>query len=91
MMHTFRLPDMAAEILSRGEVIVRRPNQEELLQIRARNFNYDELIARAEAQILEINTTTANSILPKRPDIDRANQVLIEMRKEWHEQTKNPA
>ncbi len=91
MMHTFRLLDMAAEILSRGEVIVRRPNRAELLQIRAGNFDYDELIARAEAQILDIDAITGNSRLPDRPDVKQANQVLIEMRREWYGQTKTPA
>jgi uncharacterized protein len=91
MMHTFRLLDMAAEILSRGEVIVRRPNREELLQIRAGNFDYDELIARAEAQILEIDELAANSTLPKRPNVKQANEVLIEMRRAWYAQTKTPA
>ena len=91
MMHTFRLLDMAGEILSRGEVIVGRPNREELLQIRAGNFDYDELIARAEAKILEIDGIVANSPLPNRPDVKWANQVLIEMRRKWYEQQKTPA
>ena len=48
MMHTFRLLDMAGEMLETGRVIVRRPNRDELLLIRSGQFEYDDLIAQAE-------------------------------------------
>ena len=84
MMHTFRLLDMAAEILSTGEVIVRRPNRAELLNIRSGAFDYDELIARAEEKVAEIDEIARRSPLPAEPDTTRIEEILIEIRTEWY-------
>ena len=80
MMHTFRLLDMAIEILERGEVLVRRPNREELLQIRAGAFEYDELLQKAEQKVAEVDTAAANSPLPEQPDLFYINQLLVTLR-----------
>ena len=84
MMHTFRLLDMAAEILSTGDVIVRRPNRAELLNIRSGAFDYDELIARAEEKVAEIDEIARRSPLPEEPDTTRIEEILIEIRTEWY-------
>jgi uncharacterized protein len=84
MMHTFRLLDMAAEILSTGEVIVRRPNRTELLKIRSGAFDYDELIARAEQKVAEIDEIAQRSTLPDEPDVERIEKIIVEMRAEWY-------
>ncbi|UFH53187.1 hypothetical protein [Spirosoma sp. KNUC1025] len=80
MMHTFRLLDMAVEILEQGEVLVRRPNRAELLQIRAGAFEYDELIKQAEAKVNQVDKAAAQSSLPDQPDLDHINQILVELR-----------
>ena len=51
MMHTFRLLDMAEEILSSGKIIVKRPNREELLSIRKGEWQYEDLIQRADEKM----------------------------------------
>ena len=79
MMHTFRLLDMAAEILETGRVIVRRPSRAELLNIRAGAFDYDELIVRAEEKVTLVEAAAATSSLPDRPNLARIEQVLIEL------------
>lgn len=84
MMHTFRLLDMAAEILSSGEVIVRRPNRAELLKIRSGAFEYDELIARAEQKVAEIDEIAQKSPLPDEPDVARIEEVIVALRQEWY-------
>lgn len=84
MMHTFRLLDMAAEILATGEVIVRRPNRAELLKIRSGAFDYDELIARAEQKVAEIDEIARRSLLPDEPDVERIEEILVEIRAEWY-------
>ncbi len=81
MMHTFRLLDMAEEILTNGKIIVRRPNRDELLSIRRGEHEYDDLIARAEAKMKQVELASENSPLPEKPDRERANQILIEMRR----------
>lgn len=80
MMHTFRLLDMATEILDTGHVIVRRPNRDELLKIRAGAFEYDDLIIKAEQKVAQVDVAAANSLLPAHPDLVRINQLLVEMR-----------
>lgn len=84
MMHTFRLLDMAEEILSRGELLVRRPNREALLAIRRGAFEYEELIRRAEQQLLRIEQAYKDSSLPEQPDFAQVNQLLYTLRKAWY-------
>lgn len=84
MMHTFRLLDMAAEILETGEVIVRRPNRAELLEIRSGAFEYDELIARAQEKVAQIDEIARRSSLPEEPDVTRIEEVLVQIREEWY-------
>lgn len=80
MMHTFRLLDMAIDILESGQVLVRRPNRDELLQIRAGAFDYDDLIKQAEQKVAQVDVSAVNSPLPDRPNLDRINQILVELR-----------
>src|ERR1035437_9487135 len=54
LMHTLRLLDMAAEIAAEGLLRVRRPNRDYLLRVRAGEFDYEELVARAEEKLAEI-------------------------------------
>ncbi|MEZ4851133.1 MAG: nucleotidyltransferase domain-containing protein [Bacteroidia bacterium] len=81
MMHTFRLLDMAAEILEQRKVIVRRPNREELLEIRSGKFSYEELIERAEEKLVRIEGLYEISELPEQPDMGQIEEVLVNMRK----------
>ena len=85
MMHTFRLLDMAIEILERGEVIVRRPNRAELLQIRAGAFDYDDLLRQAEQKVGQVDAAAASSPLPDRPNLTLINQILVNMREELYQ------
>lgn len=84
MMHTFRLLDMASEILETGRVLVRRPNRDKLLQIRSGQFEYDDLLAQAEAKVARVEAAAAVSPLPDRPDLARIERVLVKMREEWY-------
>ncbi len=85
MMHTFRLLDMAEEILRDGKVIVKRPNREELLRIRRGDHSFDELMAMAEAKIRRIEELASTSNLPEEPDREAIEVALVAMRKEWYE------
>jgi len=84
MMHTFRLLDMAAEIAKEGKIIVKRPNRDELLDIRKGKFLYDELVAKAEAKLREIETLFEVSKLPERPDKTKINPLLVKIRKDFY-------
>lgn len=80
MMHTFRLLDMAEEILREGHVIVERPNRTELLSIRNGEWQYDDLIAKANEKMQLVEQAFKISQLPDSPDLKKIEAVLVEMR-----------
>lgn len=84
MMHTFRLLDMAAEILEQGKIIVERPNRDELLAIRRGEFLYEELLEQAEQKLHRIQTLYAASTLPDQPDQAKIEAVLVEIREAFY-------
>ena len=84
MMHTFRLLDMAEEILREGKVNVLRPNREELLAIRKGEATYDELIERANDKIKAVEVAFENSLLPDVPDVVAIEKMLIEIRNQYY-------
>jgi hypothetical protein len=87
MLHTFRLLDMAEEIALHGEIRVRRPNRDYLLKIRAGEFEYDELLERAEEKIDRIEALFENADLPETPNIAHVAAVLAHIRDSWYRQS----
>ena len=86
LMHTFRLLDMAEEIGRTGKIIVRRPNRDFLLKIRAGAFEYAELVAMAEERIAQMDEIYERSDLPETPDLGKINEALIEVRKQFYKE-----
>jgi len=84
MMHTFRLLDMAEEILSTGQVIVERPNRDELLAIKKGSWTYDELIEKAQEKMKSIETAHMISQLPEQPDRNEIEQILVGIREQLY-------
>ena len=84
MMHTFRLLDMAYDIATQQQVVVRRPNREALLQIRAGVFDYETLLNRAEAKVEQVKTAFEASRLPEQPNCNALNRALVRMRQELY-------
>ncbi|HEY5823378.1 MAG TPA: nucleotidyltransferase domain-containing protein [Cyclobacteriaceae bacterium] len=84
MMHVFRLLNMAEEIASEGKVNVRRAERDWLLRIRAGEFSYDELVAKAEEKISNVNELFAKSDLPETPDLLVGESILIRIRTEFY-------
>ena len=87
MMHTFRLLDMAEEILRDGTVRVQRPNRDELLAIRAGQYTYETLLERATHKLAAIETAYAQSPLPEAPDLAAIEQALVQIRREFYQST----
>ncbi|MEL7424966.1 MAG: nucleotidyltransferase domain-containing protein [Bacteroidota bacterium] len=85
MMHTFRLLDMAKEILEHGEIIVQRPNRAELLSIRKGEWEYDQLIAQAQAKMAQVEKAHENSVLPDQIDEDHIEDLLVRIRRACYE------
>ena len=85
MMHTFRLLDMAKEILATGQIIVKRPNRAELLSIRKGEWLYDDLIQMAEQKMREVEKAYQTSILREAPDEAQIEALLVGLRKGFYE------
>jgi len=84
MMHTFRLLDMAEEILRDGQVIVKRPNREELLSIRKGEWQYDALIEKANEKMSSVEAAFKNSPLPDSPNLEAIAALLVELRSAFY-------
>ncbi|MBS1618929.1 MAG: nucleotidyltransferase domain-containing protein [Bacteroidetes bacterium] len=84
MMHVFRLLDMAEEIARYQKVIVRRPNREYLLQIKAGEFLYEDLLQQAEERIARVNELFEISALPPMPDRTKVEELLISIRERFY-------
>ena len=84
MMHTFRLLDMAEEIATEQRIIVRRPNREFLLAIRNGQFEYDDLLEKAQRKVLRIEQLFKKSKLPLAPDYQKIEQLLIATRNQLY-------
>lgn len=82
LMHTLRLLDMAGEIATEGVLRIRRPNREFLLRVRNGEFSYDELVTRAEQQLVAVQAAFATAALPAEPDRQLATRLLAAIREE---------
>ncbi len=84
MMHTFRLLDMAEEILREGKIYVHRSNREELLAIRNGKWQYDELIRMANEKMKSVESAFQTSKLQDEPDEEKIENLLIEIRNQLY-------
>ena len=77
-MHLVRLLRMGVESLRDGEIIVKRPDAEELLAIRNGEWSYEKLIKYAEDMDKQIRDVWYKKThLPKKPDIKFAAELLM--------------
>ena len=84
MMHTVRLMLTVRDIFMTGIVIVRSPYREELLKIKSGHYSYEELLDKVTELQEEVERLYVDSPLPNRPDLDRAEKVLVEIREELY-------
>ena len=84
MMHTFRLLDMAEEILKEGKIIVKRPNRDELLNIRKGEWGYDQLIEKAEMKMQRLESAWANCELQSSPNESLIEELLVSIRTHFY-------
>jgi hypothetical protein len=84
MLHCHRLLDMAIEILRDHEVIVRRPNREQLLEIRAGKYPYEQLIKDAEEKVALMDELYKTCILPEKVESQFIFDILLNLRKEFY-------
>jgi uncharacterized protein len=84
-MHLIRLLRMAVEVLSTGEVVVRRPDAEDLRAVRRGSLTFDALLEQANALGARIKALVETSTLPPRPDEERLNAFCGELVAAVHE------
>jgi predicted nucleotidyltransferase len=80
MMHTIRLLQSAEQILAKGDLKIKVSNREELLNIKAGNMEYDELLAIADEKLANIEELYKTCTLPDAPDRQKTEQILIAIR-----------
>lgn len=80
IMHTIRLLQVAEEILRDGKLNVKRPNREQLLNIKAGMMEYDELLVMADDLMHRIEQYVGKSHLQNIPDKNKIEEILIGMR-----------
>lgn len=79
-MHLVRLLRQARELLTTGELLVRRPDAEELKAIRYNGiWSFERLHEWAKQQDVELEALMATSVLPKRPDYHKVQQVVMNL------------
>ncbi len=76
-MHLVRLMRMCREILETGRVLVKRPDAEELLAIRAGAWPLDQLIEWAEREDVALEEVAKSSPLPHGPDRPRLDALCV--------------
>lgn len=78
-MHLVRLLRMGVEALRDGEIVVKRPDAEELLSIRNGAWTYEEVVKYAESMDKEVRENWYNNTdLRKKPDLKFAANLLME-------------
>lgn len=85
MMHTFRLLNMAEEIAQEHKIQVRRFDRDFLLDIKAGNFEYEDLVSMANEKIERIDTLYDRSDLPEAPDPAQMENLLVTLRTLWYQ------
>jgi predicted nucleotidyltransferase len=83
LLHTLRLLDMAGEIACEGVLHVRRLNRDFLLRVRSGEFEYEDLVSRAEDQLSQVISAFEVSNLQEQPDRERVNRLLVEIRDQF--------
>lgn len=85
--HLVRLLRMGKEALEEGIIKVRRPDAEELLAIRNGAWTYEQCVQYAETMDdLIRNKLYKETILPKKPNLKKAAEILMEtQRLIWNE------
>lgn len=81
-MHLVRLMRMAREILEKGQVLVKRPDAEDLLAIRRGIWRYEQLEEWMDSEDKKLTEAYTTSPLPKAPDRAKIDAVITNLL-EW--------
>jgi predicted nucleotidyltransferase len=82
--HLIRLARMGKEILSTGQVMVKRPDWEYLLAIRRGDVVYEDVVKEAEDIFEEMGFLYGISPLPDSPDMTKIENLLLDIQYEFY-------
>lgn len=77
--HLVRLIRMCREILETGQVLVKRPDAEELRAIRMGTWSYEHICDFAENEDRELNEVAKKSKLKSHPDMNKIQELVFSM------------
>ena len=86
MSECMRLINMGIEIARDGIVNVNRKNIDAdiLLRIKNHEFSYEEILGMCEKRKVEMDEIMKTSTIPDKPDYDRLNKILLDIRKTFN-------
>ena len=85
-MHLIRLLLMGREILRGEGVIVKRPDRDYLLSIRNGAFEYEEIVARSDELVAELESLYSTTPLPHAPDVEKIDALLVSIYRDFWKQ-----
>lgn len=77
--HLVRLLKMGFEILETGNVIVKRPDREELLFIKNGGWTYEQVLEFSENMQKKLNEVYKKTTLPKNVDFEKVNSLYHQL------------
>lgn len=80
MMHTIRLLQSCEQIFKTGSLQIKVENRDELLDIKAGNWSYENVMNKAEVLIKSIEHHHSKSNLPDTPNLEKTTKILVEIR-----------
>lgn len=84
MMHTIRLLQSCEQIFKTRSLTVRVENRDELLDIKAGNQSYEDVMQKAEKLIQSIENHYSVSSLPDYPDLEKTTKTLVRIREKLY-------
>lgn len=88
-MHLVRLCHTGIEVLRDGELNVRRPDAEELVEIRNGKYSFPDMIEYSEELIQQMREAEDHCTLPSKPDYDLVNRKLIDIVERYLKENDN--
>jgi len=84
MMHTIRLLQSCEQIFKTSSLTIRVENRDELLDIKAGNQSYENVMEKAENLIQSIENYYSTSTLPDAPDLEKTTKILVQIREKLY-------
>lgn len=84
MMHTIRLLQSCEQIFKTRSLTIRVENRDELLDIKAGNQSYENVMEKAENLIQSIENHYSTSTLPDAPDLEKTTKILVQIREKLY-------